>query len=117
MASHDAANPAPDDSAESQTGHEEANDDAPPLHAAPLRFTGSWSLCPCFNDPISARPWAWRQQVNRGKATHFERRKLLILQVGRNSHTFPSQYVPHAAPTAWTTTAGSSHDAEVLPTA
>src|SRR4029453_14668798 len=74
MASHDAANTAPDDSAESQTGHEEANDDTPPLHAAPLRFTGSWWLYLSFNHPILPRSWAWRQHVNRGKATHFERR-------------------------------------------
>jgi hypothetical protein len=71
----------------------------------------------CFNDPISVRPWAWGGRVNRRRATHFEAAKLLILQVGKSSHTFPSRHVPRAAPTAWTTTAGSSHDAEALLTA
>jgi hypothetical protein len=42
----------------------------------PRRFTPLRSGSPdhglpasCFNDPISARPWAWRRQVNRWKAT------------------------------------------------
>ena len=86
MASHDAANPAPDDSAESQTEHEEANDDAPPLHAAPLRFTGSWSLC-LLLQRSHLSPTLGLAAVGEQRESHpFRAAKLLILQVGGSSN-------------------------------
>jgi hypothetical protein len=82
MASHDATYPAPDDSAESQTDHEEANDDAPPLHAAPLRFTGSWSLCLLLQRSHLSPTMGLAAAGEQTESHPFRVAKLLILQVG-----------------------------------
>ena len=79
-------------------------------------FTGSWSFCTLLSGFLASRLWAGGGQVNRRRATHFERRnysscKLVEAATRSRRDTFP------CGPTAWTTTAGSSHDAEVLPTA